>query len=73
MSNKRSRVKKPRTCLECGSKRIAKILYGMPAFSDELERDIKSGKIVLGGCVITDEDPIWQCVDCGKSYFKPNA
>jgi hypothetical protein len=43
-------------------------MYGMPAFSDELERDIELGKIVLGGCVIGENDPIWQCVDCGTSF-----
>jgi DNA-directed RNA polymerase subunit RPC12/RpoP len=63
-----NRIKKPKSCSECGSKRIATILHGMPAFSDELERDIEVGKIVLGGCLVSDDDPIWQCVDCGKSF-----
>jgi hypothetical protein len=40
----------------------------MPALSDELERDMELGKIVLGGCVIGEDDPDWQCVDCGTSF-----
>ncbi|MDY6950234.1 MAG: hypothetical protein SWE60_01870 [Thermodesulfobacteriota bacterium] len=30
-----------------------------------LERDLETGRILLGGCVVTDNDPSWQCVDCG--------
>ncbi|HLA09031.1 MAG TPA: hypothetical protein VJ023_00325 [Pyrinomonadaceae bacterium] len=61
--------RKPRTCLECGSKRVAVILYGLPNFSDdELMRKEELGKIVFGGCVITGEDPLWQCVDCRQKY-----
>lgn len=43
-------------------------MYGMPGFSDELQRDLELGKIVLGGCLVGEEDPIWQCVECGR-YF----
>jgi len=57
--------KKPDQCPQCGSWRIAEILYGMPPMDARLERDLEAGRIVLGGCVITDHDPTWQCVDCG--------
>lgn len=56
--------RKPQKCPSCGSKKIAKILYGLPAFSEKLQKDMDEGKIVLGGCCITDEDPTWQCVEC---------
>jgi len=49
--------KKPKKCPACGSKKVAKILWGLPAFSPELEIDLKEGKIVLGGCIISDNDP----------------
>jgi DNA-directed RNA polymerase subunit RPC12/RpoP len=62
------RNRKPRKCSNCGSKRIANILYGMPGFSDELQRDIELGKIILGGCLIGEDDPDWQCADCGRSF-----
>jgi DNA-directed RNA polymerase subunit RPC12/RpoP len=63
-------TRKPKTCSECGSKRIAKIVYGLPHFSDEERRDVELGKIVLGGCVLTGEDPVWECADCGKAFWR---
>jgi hypothetical protein len=64
------RSRRPERCLHCGSERIAKILWGMPIDSEELERDIERGRIVLGGCLVGENDPEWQCVDCGASYPK---
>ncbi len=43
-------------------------MYGMPGFSDELERDLELGKVVLGGCLIGENDPDWQCADCGMLF-----
>ena len=63
-------AKKPDNCPECGSERIAKILYGMPAFSDELKKQIYEGQIVLGGCCITEDDPVWRCVDCDTEIYR---
>jgi len=61
--------RKPRKCPECGSTKIARILYGYPAFSDELRRELKAGRVVLGGCCITGDDPHWQCVDCETVFY----
>jgi len=55
--------KKPDKCPECGSWRIAGILYGMLSDSPRLHRDLDAGKIVLGGSVVTDNPPAWQCVN----------
>lgn len=63
-------TKKPQKCPECGSVRIADILYGLPAYSDELMLEIKSGRTVLGGCCITDDDPKWQCADCNTMIYQ---
>ena len=62
--------RKPRKCPACGSKRVANILFGMPAFSKELEDVLDAGRIVLGGCCISDDDPTWQCADCDTEIFK---
>jgi len=62
--------KKPRKCPKCDSKTVARILYGMPAFSPELEKDLEYGKIVLGGCVINPDDPTWSCVKCGTNMYR---
>ena len=40
-------VSRPDSCPACGSNRIAGILYGLPAKSQQLTQDVKDGKIVL--------------------------
>lgn len=74
--NKRAQIK----CPYCGSKNTARILYGMPAFSDELQEKLDAGKVVLGGCCISgirvdgkmlDLDPARHCNDCKKDFGKP--
>lgn len=57
-------AQKPEKCPKCGSERIAEILFGLPAFSDELQKDIDEGRVVLGGCCVSGEDPEWKCMDC---------
>ena len=59
------RVKrKPKKCPQCGSTKIADILYGLPDYSPEFEKRIEDGKIALGGCCISNDDPIWKCTEC---------
>lgn len=55
---------KPDRCPACGSRRIADILYGYPAFSKELEADVAAGRVMLGRCCVTGDDPAWECLDC---------
>jgi hypothetical protein len=55
-------------CPSCGSKNIAKILYGKPCFDEELEKKLASKKIKLGGCIITGNDPKYLCNEC-DTYF----
>ena len=45
-------------CERCGAP-IVPIVYGYP--SGSMFRDAARGKIVLGGCVITGNDPKWTC------------
>ena len=60
-------------CPECGSNNIAEILWGLPAFTDELKKSLDEGKVVLDGCCISDDDPRCQCNECmstfGRSEF----
>jgi len=63
-------IRKPRKCPKCGSTRIATILYGFPVHSIKLMDDIDSGKVALGGCCISDDDPVWECVDCETTIYK---
>lgn len=73
-------MRKGRRCPRCGSTNTAEILYGMPAFSEKLEKDINEGKVVLGGCIVRSVpvngeavycDPERQCNDCGKEFGTP--
>ena len=75
--NKKAQIKCPR----CGSKDTARIQYGMPAFTEELQKKLSSGKIHLGGCCIfgaEDEtgrrvslDPACYCNHCKKEFASP--
>ena len=56
---------KPETCPECGSNRIADILYGLPHYGyPDLRRDLDEGRIVLGGCLVESGQPRWFCMSC---------
>jgi hypothetical protein len=57
---------RPQSCPACGSPRIARILYGLPAFSKDLEDALSEGIVALGGCVLSGDDPEWQCLGCGQ-------
>ena len=70
MHDKYKFKRKPRKCPKCSSKRIATILFGMPEYSAKLEKDMKDGRIVLGGCCIEDGAPDWTCADCNTVFFK---
>ena len=59
---------KPEICTHCGSSRIANILYGLPGFSKELREDLDEGRVVLGGCMVSEDNPKWACADCGARY-----
>lgn len=66
VKNTRAQIKCPR----CGSIKTARILYGMPAFDEELEEKINNGKIHLGGCCITGYDAKYFCNNCKKEFGK---
>lgn len=67
-SIKKGNSKKKITCPFCGSTNVAEILYGLPVFSDKLDEDIKRGKVVLGGCCISNNDPDNHCNNCNKDF-----
>ena len=75
--NEEAQIKCPR----CGSRNTARILYGMPAFTDEFQAQLDAGRIYIGGCCIdgarTKEggwvslDPARYCNHCKKTFAKP--
>ncbi len=70
-NNKRiERVRRPGKCPSCGFKPMGVILYGMPIPTEQYYRDVESGKLIVGGCSLTDDDPKWECRNCGQQIFK---
>lgn len=75
--NKKAQIK----CPYCGSKDTARILYGMPDITEDLQEKLDSGKVHLGGDVIiaisTDDgkmiytDPERYCNHCKKEFGRP--
>jgi hypothetical protein len=73
-------MRKGRKCPRCGSTNTAEILYGLPAFSEKLERDVNEGKLALGGCIVRSVpvngvavhcDPKRLCNVCGRVFGAP--
>ena len=60
-------------CPECKSDHVVYILYGEPILDDDLKRAIESGKVELGGCMITPESQRWECRECRHSWGSVQA
>ena len=60
-----------RKCPKCGSRRVAPIQYGMPAYSEEMEQQLKDEKLYLGGCCISGMQPTYHCFECKKDVGTP--
>ncbi|GAB3029530.1 hypothetical protein GCM10027098_28300 [Bowmanella dokdonensis] len=66
--------RKPRKCPECGSNKIADILYGLVNYSGA-QQDHAAGKIAIGGCDVMDAwegnlERTWSCAVCGVDLFR---
>ena len=55
-------------CPNCESTNTCRIMYGMPAYTDKLDRDLKAGRVHLGGCIIGFDDPNRHCNDCETDF-----
>jgi hypothetical protein len=56
------------SCPQCGTTDPIEIVYGLP--SGEMMDAAEAGAIALGGCVINDDNPAYQCRNdtCGHSF-----
>ena len=61
-------VQMPPECPECGSAKVAEIVYGYPSSDWDWEKDVDSGKVVLGGCCIPPDPHSWQCQSCDHEW-----
>ena len=59
---------KPVKCPKCRKNTVADICWGYPLFDEQMEKELDEGKIVLGGCCVTPEDPKWHCTSCGHEW-----
>jgi len=57
-------------CPRGGSWRMGDILYGSPSHTPRVHKDLEAERTVLGGCLCTNNDPVWQCVDCGAQIYR---
>jgi DNA-directed RNA polymerase subunit RPC12/RpoP len=55
-------------CPRCGSDKVVRILYGLPTAKGRIEAE--AGRIALGGCVVTDNAPQYQCIECKEKITR---
>lgn len=56
--------RKPETCPKCGAAEVVPIVYGTESPSGKTIADIYAGRVAVGGCIVTDDDPKWRCFAC---------
>ena len=57
-------------CPKCKSAETVPIVYGLPDW--DLGRAAERGELVLGGCMVTDDDPRWRCRACEADFGRPS-
>ena len=55
-------------CPRCGKGKLSKLLWGLPAFDEQMCLDIESGKIKLAGCLVEEIKPRYYCRWCKKEF-----
>ncbi len=58
----------PLKCPFCASDMVVRIVYGAHAHTKKLERDLESGRVVLGRGTPTEKSPLFQCQECGTEW-----
>ena len=55
-------------CPKCNSPNVAKIFWGYPGNLDSMKEELDKKEIVLGGCLVSDHDPKWECNECHNRW-----
>ena len=55
-------------CTQCNGTSVAEIIYGLCEITNELEQAINKKQIILGGCLIGNNDFKWECNNCGEKW-----
>ena len=58
----------PSKCPECGSAKVAEIVYGLPSSDWDWEKDVDAGRVRLGGCCVPPDPRQWKCDSCGHEW-----
>lgn len=58
-------------CPRCGSKKTARILYGLPDYDEKLKKDEETGKVIIAGCCKPEIAPSYHCYSCKKEFGTP--
>lgn len=61
-------VKTGLRCPKCGSRNIRRYAYGLLAPQTAEQRKEFDGKYVAGGCCVGEDDPAFNCNDCGADF-----
>ena len=61
----------PAPCPRCGGLDVVRIVYGLPM--QELVDLANQGKVALGGCIVTGNDPQKHCNACGFEFDLPDG
>jgi len=62
--------KKNPACPSCKSKNTCLIFWGYPNDMELYLVAIAKKKIAAGGCVLSENDPKWECSDCHNRWGK---
>lgn len=55
-------------CPKCKSTNIAEFRYGLYDRDEKMNRLIEEGKVRLGGCEISFDNPAYFCNECKKEF-----
>ena len=62
-------AEKPEYCPSCGYYPVGTIIYGEPEPNPELQRDVITGRRIIGGCCDGPDMPKWACRNCGCEFM----
>jgi len=58
------------SCPKCKNTNTCPILWGYPADVEEALAAVAKGELSLGGCCVSDNDPVWHCNNCQNRWSK---
>jgi len=57
-------------CPSCRSKKTSLIFWGYPGDMEWYLAAIAKNEITPGGCILSENDPKWECNDCSHRWGK---